>query len=317
MTLRTTLLGGLAAITLLAAAHPAALAADPLLAERVPRLDRGTAWKQNVAIPVQFPTFHPQGMVRIGEDFYFSTVDIRTPTKRYPQLQDGYDRDTGQGAGWLYRMDKTGKLVGAVQLGEGSMYHPGGIDFDGRYIWVPVAEYRPNSRSIVYRVDPVTLQAEEMFRFNDHIGGIVHNTDDKSLHGVSWGSRRLYAWPLGSNGKPSNLDKTPEQLRLTNRARYIDYQDCHYIGGAKMLCAGLNAYRPSPDAAVFRLGGMEVVDLKTHQPIWQTPIELWSPSGLPMTQNPFWVEPTANGVRAYFMPDDDKSTMFVYEAVTP
>ena len=35
-----------------------------------------------------------------------------------------------------------------------------------------------------------------------------------------------------------------------------------------------------------------------------------------MTQNPFWIEPMTNGIRAYFMPDDDKSTLFVYEAVT-
>ena len=35
-----------------------------------------------------------------------------------------------------------------------------------------------------------------------------------------------------------------------------------------------------------------------------------------MTQNPFWVEPTENGVRAYFMPDDNQSTLFVYEAQT-
>ena len=35
-----------------------------------------------------------------------------------------------------------------------------------------------------------------MFRFADHIGGIVHNTDDNTLHGVSWGSRRFYRWTL-------------------------------------------------------------------------------------------------------------------------
>ena len=32
-----------------------------------------------------------------------------------------------------------------------------------------------------------------------------------------------------------------------------------------------------------------------------------------MTQNPFWVEATESGLRAYFMPDDDNSTLFVYE----
>ena len=61
---------------------------------------------------------------------------------------------------------------------------------------MPVAEYRPDSRSIVYRVDPETMTASEVFRVADHIGAIVHNTDDGTLRGVSWGSRRFYRWPL-------------------------------------------------------------------------------------------------------------------------
>jgi hypothetical protein len=44
---------------------------------------------------------------------------------------------------------------------------------ESTHIWVPVAEYRPDSRSIVYRVDPATLEATEVLRFADHIGGIV------------------------------------------------------------------------------------------------------------------------------------------------
>ncbi len=47
----------------------------------------------------------------------------------------------------------------AGACGDGAMFHPGGIDFDGQFIWVPVGEYRPDSRSIVYRVDPVTMAA--------------------------------------------------------------------------------------------------------------------------------------------------------------
>ena len=293
-----------------------AMAADPILAERVPLLTRATQWKQVAAIKMQFITHHPQGMAKVGEEFFLSSVHIETPTKRYPQLQDGYDRDTGAGAGHLFKFDKDGKLLADVKLGEGATYHPGGIDYDGRHIWVPVAEYRPNSATIVYRVDPATMKAEEMFRFRDHVGGIVHNTDDRSLHGVSWGSRRFYAWPIDAHGKPTNLDVAPEKLRVLNPALYIDYQDCHYIGGSKMLCSGLNSYRTAPEAPPFRLGGIEIVDLKSNRPVWQVPIELWSPSGLPMTQNPFWVEPTENGVRAYFMPDDNQSTLFVYEAQT-
>ena len=101
---------------------------------------------------------------------------IKIPTKRYLELREGYDRDIGQGVGHLFKVDAKGNLVADVTLGEGSMYHPGGIDYDGRHIWVPVAEYRPNSRSIIYRVDPKTMAATEVLRFGDHIGGIVHNT---------------------------------------------------------------------------------------------------------------------------------------------
>lgn len=56
------------------------MGADPALAEILPTLTRGTAWKQTAAIPLQFETFHPQGMVKIGDVFFFSSVDIRTPT---------------------------------------------------------------------------------------------------------------------------------------------------------------------------------------------------------------------------------------------
>jgi hypothetical protein len=68
------------------------------------------------------------------------------------------------------------------------------------------------------------------------------------------------------------------------------------------------------DGPVFPLGGLELVDLKSDQPLFQVPVELWSPSGKPMTQNPFWVEASDKGLRAYFIPDDDNSTLFVFEA---
>jgi hypothetical protein len=310
-----TILAGLLGICALAFGSPVQ-AADPALNTLVQTLTRVTQWQQKASVAIQFATFHPQGMLKIGETFFLSSVEIRKPTTRYPALQDGYDRDTGEGVGHLFKFDAQGKLLAEITLGEGSIYHPGGIDFDGKDIWVPVAEYRPNSRSIVYKVDPETMKATEIFRFADHIGGIVHNTDDKFLHGVSWGSRSFYAWPLDGAGKVTTAATPPEQLRVANPALYIDYQDCHFIGTSRMLCSGLNNYRTTPDGPVFRLGGLEIVDLKDNRPVYQVPVELWSPSGLPMTQNPFWLEPAGQGVRAYFMPDDNKSTLFVYEAVT-
>jgi hypothetical protein len=310
------ILKGLAAVTITAlSTFPTGAAENgAILAERVQKLTRGSQWKPVRSVPINFLTHHPQGMVKIGDAFFVSSVEIKVPTKRFPQPVDGFDRDTGEGAGHLFKIDMNGNLIGGITLGEGSIYHPGGIDFDGKDIWVPVAEYRPNSRSIVYRVDPNTMKATEVFRFPDHVGGIVHNTDDKTLHGVSWGSRRFYRWTLGTDGTVADAREAPEKLRTLNPSHYLDYQDCKYLAGQRqMLCTGVTEMRVTPDAPPFRMGGVDLVDLKTGRPVHQTPVLAWTPSGMDMTHNPVWIEPSDNGLRGYFMPEDDKSTLYIYE----
>jgi hypothetical protein len=291
-----------------------ALDQGAVVSERVKKLTRAVKWNPVATIPINFNTYQQQGMVKIDDTYFLSTVDIRKPTTRYPQLQDGYDRDTGEGVGHLLKFDAKGNLIADLALGEGSVYHPGGMDYDGKSIWVPAAEYRPNSRAIIYRVDPGTMKATEVLRYGDHIGGLVYNTESRTLHGVSWGSRRFYRWTFDNDGKVSNAGTRPEDLRAANRSHYIDYQDCKYLGRQEALCSGLNMYQPKKDGPRFALGGFEIVDLAANQAIYQVPVELWTDSGLPMTYNPFWIEATPTGLRAYFMPEDEKSTLYVYEA---
>jgi hypothetical protein len=288
-------------------------AARSVVADRVMRLTRDAGWKPITRVPVDFVTHHPQGMVKIGSAFYVSAVEVTVPTRRFAQAIDGYDRDAGEGAGHLFKIDGAGRLLADLRIGDKTVYHPGGIDYDGTSIWVPVAEYRPNSRSIIYRVNPATMKATEVFRFADHIGGIVHDTDDNTLHGVSWGSRRFYRWTLDRNGRPTNATIAPEALRRMNASHYVDYQDCKYAGAHRMLCTGVSEYRQTPAARPFRLGGMDLVDLRDGRPLHQVPVPLWTDQGLDMTHNPAWIEPAGEGLRAYFMPEDDKSTIYVYE----
>lgn len=278
-------------------------AQSTILEEKIRRLSPNTSWQQKKSVQLQFPTFHPQGMVKVGEFFYLSSVEVTKSPK---------NGDTGEGVGHLFKFDSTGTLISKITLGEGSIYHPGGIDFDGKYIWIPVAEYRPNSKSIIYKVDAQTLQIEEVLRFNEHIGAIVHDTESNKLLGASWGSRNFYEWPLNAKGKVIT-SASPEQLRTKNPSFYIDYQDCHYLGGHKMLCSGFQKYS-QPNGNIVRLGGFEIVNLVDKRPVFQVPIKLWSPSGLAMTNNPFWVETIKGGLKAYFVPDDDAaSTLFIYE----
>jgi hypothetical protein len=269
------------------------------IAARVMQLTRTSPWTLTSSIPVKFDTFHPQGMVRIGDTFYVSSVD------------------KDKGAGHLFKIDAAGNLLADLPLGNGQLYHPGGIDYDGTYIWVPVAEYRPDSRAVVYRVDPQAMKATEMLRFADHIGAIVHDTDDHTLHGVSWGSRRFYRWTLGADGRVTNAAVAPEKLRTLNTSHYVDYQDCKYAGSRRMLCTGVTELRQSPGAPPFRLGGIDLVDLADGRPLHQVPLLLWTPGGFDMTHNPSWFEATPGGLRGYFMPEDNRSTIYVYEVMVP
>ncbi len=299
------LTAALAAALLVAAAGPS----DPRVAQRFMSLTRATTWTPVAAIRLSFPTFHPQGMVRIGDTFYLSSVEILTLPKKLPAPVDGHAYDTGAGVGHLFKIAADGRLLADLRLGEGSVYHPGGIDYDGRSIWVPVAEYRPDSRAIVYRVDPATMTATKVLTVADHIGGVVHDVEGQRLVGVNWGSRRVYGWPVGADGAVGK-----GAAPVANPGNYIDWQDCHYAGGRRMLCAGVADYRVRPDGPAFQLGGVDLVDLSDLRPVWQAPVALWAPSGRAMTQNPFWMEATATGLRAYFVPDDDESTLFVFDA---
>jgi hypothetical protein len=286
------------------------------LAELVSQLTRDSKWTLTSKVPVGFPTFHPQGMVRIGEAFFVSSVEVKQPTRRFPTPIDGYDRDTGAGVGHLFKFDASGKLLADLTLGERTIYHPGGIDYDGTDIWVPVAEYRPNSKSIVYRVDPQAMKATEVFRWADHIGGVVHDTEEATLHGVSWGSRRFYRWKLDAQRRLANVVTRGQPQLTMNPSHYVDYQDCKYVGQRRMLCTGVAELRPSPGTAALRLGGLDLIDLREGRPVHQVPVPLWTEGGLDMTHNPTWFEVVNGGLRAYFMPEDNTSTIYVYEVET-
>ena len=284
---------------------------------------KNAIWKPVGSIPMSWTTFHTQGLIKIGAVFYVSAVEVLESTVRNTVDTDALydfsiDRSTGAGRGWIFKFDATGKLLGKVELTDGTMFHPGGMDYDGKSIWVPVAEYRPNSKTRIYRVDPQTLRASLVFTANDHIGGVVHNVHRGTLHGVSWGSRRLYTWQLsrderGVRGSLSNWEPNSEA--------YIDYQDCHYQGVEYMLCGGLNRY-PTP-AGNIAFGGLELVDLRTNRPEHQVPVNLYVDEGagpkadLVVTNNAFWVEPVGDGnsLRAWFMTEtNNQANLIIYDA---
>ena len=109
---------------------------------------------------------------------------------------------------------------------------------------------------------------------------------------------------------------TPEKLRVLNRSHYIDYQDCKYAGGDRMLCSGLNNYKRDAPTAPSSASAASISS------IWPTVVRSTrcrSCSGAVRTGHD--AESGLDrgeraGLRAYFMPDDDKSTLYIYDAAT-
>jgi hypothetical protein len=299
-----------------AAAH-AAQAGDhhttgTALADDFGKVTRDTDWRLTSKVKLGFPTYHTEGIAFTPDHIFLSAVQILEPTVKYPTPKGGYDRTAGKGIGHLFVMDKAGHLQKDITLGEGDMYHPGGIDFDGRNVWVPVAQYRPNSSAIIYRVDASTLAVHKQFEVRDHFGGIVMDQRTGHLVGNTWGSRRFAEWNL--RGKQLKTWQNPNF--------FIDYQDCQYVPNSRMLCGGVTNLPQTPTAggaaATYELGGVAMIDLTTQQVTRDIPFQKWSTAGHAATRNPFKMTADGNHLTMRVAPDNgdegNGTEILTYEA---
>ncbi len=86
----------------------------------------------------------------------------------------------------------TGDLTRQIEIDEGIHFHPGGISADGESLWIPVAEYRPKSSSVIQKRSQRTLKLEFQFEVEDHIGCIA--VTPEHLIGGNWDSKEFYVW---------------------------------------------------------------------------------------------------------------------------
>ena len=282
------------------------------LADSFGKVTGKTDWQLTSKLKLSFPTYHTEGIAFSRDHIFLSAVQILEPTVKYPTPQGGYDRTPGKGVGHLFVMDKAGHLQKDITLGEGDMYHPGGIDFDGRNVWVPVAQYRPDSSAIVYRVDASTLAVHKQFEVRDHFGGIVMDKRTGHLVGNTWGSRRFAEW-----------DMRGRQLKTWNNSNFVlDYQDCQYVPDSRMLCAGVTNLPQTPTAggaaATYELGGVAMIDLRSHQVTREIPFQKWSTAGHVATRNPFKMTAEGNRLTMRVAPDNgdegNGTEILTYEA---
>ena len=259
--------------------------------EAVANQGRKTKWDLVRQIRLDFPTHHPQGLAFAGDYLFLSSVEVLEPPTN---VFDPNRSTPGRGVGHMFVLDRAGELVQDITIGEGDMYHPGGIDFDGSEVWVPMGEYRPEAKSMVLTVDPKTFAVRERFRVSDSIGWAISDSDTGTIYGGNWGSRRFYTW--GENGEERDCWENPSS--------FIDYQDCQFARNGQAVCSGI-AVLPQPSGiGEYELGGLAIIDFINHRIVHETPLQVFSGAGHVLTRNPFAITVDSDDLFLHVAPDD-------------
>lgn len=153
---------------------------------------------------------HPQGLEVSADGATWWVSSVHRPRKA--GLLGAFDADTGQ----------TRRLV---EIHEGDCYHPGGLSRHGDELWIPVAEYRRASRTLVQCREAATLVQRTAFEVADHIGCLA--ADATRLVGANWDAHTFYAWD----------HRGLEQLH-TNNPTAARYQDLKW-DGPTLVAGGL------------------------------------------------------------------------------
>lgn len=275
--------------------------ADGATATQLAALARNTPWTEGARVPLKFDTYHPQGMVHVGDHYFMTSVQILQPTVHCNPACGGYDRTPGAGIGHVFEFDAQGNLLHDLTLHQDNMYHAGGLDYDGRYLYVPLAEYRPHSHAIVYRVDPTNWTTSVVTTVNDHIGSVTVDPVRHRLIGGNWGSRNFYSW--NNQGQVVRVNDNPEQ--------FIDYQDCHNLVADKMVCGGIAEF--PINGKKTELGGLALIGLKDLAVTNTVPFSPTSPGGHVGTRNPIWAQSNGNRLELQVVADDDTSVLQTFD----
>ena len=197
------------------------LTLDPGRNAIVVRLERSCPELTDISA-LSFPTYHVQGLAVSELIYYITSID------------------TQSNRAWLFTVDRaTLDPIKQQDLTEGTLTHPGGIELDGTYLWIPNAEYDSDGPSKILALDPHTLQVLRSFNVGTHISLIASNGSDR-LYGTDWASANFYVWDWEGN----LIETVPSPTG-------VEYQDCQFVD-PHLICGGYE--RP------VNIGLVDVID---------------------------------------------------------
>ena len=227
-----------------------------------------SALRRLQVLPLGAPTHHVQGIDTDGERLWVTSVDA--PHRK----------------GFLYEFSLAGgKLNRQIEIQDGERFHPGGISADETSLWIPIAEYRRNSTSIIQRRNKKTWNVELQFAVPDHIGCVAVTPD--FVIGGNWDARTFYLW-----------DHRGTLIRKVANATPNAYQDIKFHAG-KIVAGGL---------LPGRVGAIDLLQLPSFDLVRR----------LDTGKTDRGVTFTREGMAIYrnqllLLPEDNPSRLFVFE----
>ena len=255
-------------------------------------------WHHVGGFELDFQTDHPQGLLQLDEGWYLSTV-------RIPEGEPGAPDLSVPGDGYLIEVARDGDRAvekRRLKLSEGMRYHPGGLASDGRYLYVPVSEYRADSSARIYRVDPKSMEVVDHVDFADHVGALSIDPVRNRIFGMSWAARRIYVWDDDWNLIYANK----------NLIENVNYQDIDFLGGNTLAGSGVAHF--DLNGMSIDIGGIDLIDANTWLPFHRIMVPTKTHTGRPLTFNAFSHRLDFPKLHLLFVPDDDEdSRVEIYE----
>lgn len=187
--------------------------------------------------------------------------------------------------GFLHEFTLNGEHVRSVEIQDSERFHPGGIASDSDSLWIPVAEYRAKSTSMIQRRNKRTLQLESQFSVPDHIGCIA--VTPEFLIGGNWDSREFYFW--------DRQGKLIRRLASPNETAYQDMKfDAPYVVASGLLPGRKGAIDWLALPSLTRVHRIEAGNTDRGDPFTREGMALYRD-------------------QLYLMPEDGPSRVFAFE----
>ncbi|MBZ5606710.1 MAG: DUF6454 family protein [Acidobacteriia bacterium] len=224
-------------------------------------------WELARTIDLQGPTNHVQGIDFDAVNLWLTSVDSRN--------RKGFLRE--------FALD-SGHALRSIEIQDDARFHAGGMASDESSLWIPVAEYRRDSTSVIQRRNKKSLDVELQFRVADHIGCIA--VTPEYLIGGNWDSREFYVW-----------DHQGNLIRKIANANGAAYQDMKF-DPPYIVASGLLADRSGA------IDWLEYPSLRLSRRL---------PVGQTDRRQPFTREAMAiHGDQLLLVPEDEPSRLFVF-----